>query len=225
MIPELGRSPGEGNSNLLQCSCLENSLDRGAWWATVHGLTKSQTLLSEHASMYSAALSVRRILGPGKGPLRCTLGRDPLTWAPPAEIVGPQPAPWGRCSGTSGCLTRHLPARQGPCVWLYTCVLCVLTCVLCVLTCVYEANWYQSSLFQMIPSRVSGSCIRLSIPPAALCGTEKLAGRMTGHIGKQTSPSSQALFLPKPVSPKRSVWARRHVCDLVLKGWVLCHFN
>ena len=38
-----GRSPGEGNSNPLQYSFLENSTDRGAWWATVHGVTKSQT--------------------------------------------------------------------------------------------------------------------------------------------------------------------------------------
>ena len=36
-IPELGRSPGEGHGNPLQYSCLENSMDRGAWWATVHG--------------------------------------------------------------------------------------------------------------------------------------------------------------------------------------------
>ena len=36
-------SPGEGNSNPLQVSCLENSMDRGIWWATVHGVTKSQT--------------------------------------------------------------------------------------------------------------------------------------------------------------------------------------
>ena len=42
-IPGLGRSPGEGNGNPLQYSCLENSMDRGAWWATVHGVTKSQT--------------------------------------------------------------------------------------------------------------------------------------------------------------------------------------
>ena len=40
-IPGLGRFPGEGNGNLLQYSCLENSMDRGAWWATVHGVTKS----------------------------------------------------------------------------------------------------------------------------------------------------------------------------------------
>ena len=42
-IPGLGRSPGGGNANPLQYSCLENSMDRGAWWATVHGVTKSQT--------------------------------------------------------------------------------------------------------------------------------------------------------------------------------------
>ena len=45
--PGLGRSPGEGNGNLLQCSCLENPMDRGAWQGTVHGATKSQTQLSE----------------------------------------------------------------------------------------------------------------------------------------------------------------------------------
>ena len=46
-IPESGRSPGEGNGNLLQYSCLENSRDRGARWATAHGVTKSQTRLSD----------------------------------------------------------------------------------------------------------------------------------------------------------------------------------
>ena len=45
-IPGLGRSSGEGNDNPLQYSCLENSMDREAWWATVHGITKSQTRLS-----------------------------------------------------------------------------------------------------------------------------------------------------------------------------------
>ena len=42
-IPGLGRSPGGGNGSPPQYSCLENSLDRGAWWATVHVITKSQT--------------------------------------------------------------------------------------------------------------------------------------------------------------------------------------
>ena len=45
-IPGLGTSPGEENGYPLQCSCLENSMDRGALWATVHGVTKSQTRLS-----------------------------------------------------------------------------------------------------------------------------------------------------------------------------------
>ena len=47
LIPGSGRSPGEGNSNALQYSCLENPMDRGALWATVHGVTKSQTRLSD----------------------------------------------------------------------------------------------------------------------------------------------------------------------------------
>ena len=40
LIPGSGRSPGEGNDNPLQDSCLENPLDRGAWWATVHGVER-----------------------------------------------------------------------------------------------------------------------------------------------------------------------------------------
>ena len=43
LIPGYGRSPGEGNGNPLQYSCLENSVDRGAWQAMVHGVTKSWT--------------------------------------------------------------------------------------------------------------------------------------------------------------------------------------
>ena len=42
-----GRSPGEGNGNLLQYSCLENPVDRGAWWAIVHGVIYSQTRLNQ----------------------------------------------------------------------------------------------------------------------------------------------------------------------------------
>ena len=43
LIPGLGRSPGGGHSNPLQCSCLGNPMDRGAWWAIVDGFAKSQT--------------------------------------------------------------------------------------------------------------------------------------------------------------------------------------
>ena len=44
-VPGLGRSPGEGNGNPLQYSCLENPMDRGAYWATVHGVARSQKQL------------------------------------------------------------------------------------------------------------------------------------------------------------------------------------
>ena len=46
LVPGLGRSPGEGNGNPLQYSFLENPMDRGVWWATAHGVTKSRTRLS-----------------------------------------------------------------------------------------------------------------------------------------------------------------------------------
>ena len=45
-IPRSGRSTGEGNTNPLQYSCLEDSVHRGAWWATVYGVAKNQILLS-----------------------------------------------------------------------------------------------------------------------------------------------------------------------------------
>ena len=52
-IPELGRPRGVGNGNLIQYSCLENSMDRGAWWATVHGVAKSGTQLSSHTHTHT----------------------------------------------------------------------------------------------------------------------------------------------------------------------------
>ena len=57
--PGSGRSPGEGNGNPLQYSCLENPMDRGAWWATVHGVAKSQTRLSNFTfhSLFSLVYS------------------------------------------------------------------------------------------------------------------------------------------------------------------------
>ena len=52
-IPGLGRFPEEGNGNPLQYSCLENSMDRGSWLATVHGVAKSQTWLSsQHTQIW-----------------------------------------------------------------------------------------------------------------------------------------------------------------------------
>ena len=63
LIPGLGRSPGEGHGNPLQYSCLENPMDGGACWATVHGVTKSRTRLSDFAFTYLRA---------GTGPRRST---------------------------------------------------------------------------------------------------------------------------------------------------------
>ena len=55
-IPGSGRFPGEGNGNPLQYSCLENTMDRGAWWATVHGVTKSWTPLKPLNTIHMGAL-------------------------------------------------------------------------------------------------------------------------------------------------------------------------
>ena len=51
-VPGLGRSPGEGNGNPLQYSCLKNPMDGEAWWATIHGVAKSWTRLSDFTSLH-----------------------------------------------------------------------------------------------------------------------------------------------------------------------------
>ena len=68
-IPGLGRSPGEGNGNPLQHPCLENPMDGGSWQATVHGVAKSQTRLSNFTSLHKITamvqgFSTRAILHP-----------------------------------------------------------------------------------------------------------------------------------------------------------------
>ena len=65
-IPVLGRSPREGNCNPLQCSCLENPMNRGAWWATVHGVAKTWTRLSDFPGTQWATASF--ILAPAWSP-------------------------------------------------------------------------------------------------------------------------------------------------------------
>ena len=66
-IPGLGRSHGEGNGNPLQYSCLKNSMDRGLWQATVHGVAKSQTQLNTHTHTHTHTLiALLRLLHPIK---------------------------------------------------------------------------------------------------------------------------------------------------------------
>ena len=58
-IPGSGRSPGEGNGNPLQYSCLENPMGGGAWQATAHGVVKSQTRLSDFTFTFKGMKSTR----------------------------------------------------------------------------------------------------------------------------------------------------------------------
>ena len=62
LIPESGRSSGEGNGNPLQYPCLENPMDREAWYVTVHGLANSQTQLSDftHSLTHSKGIRIRK---------------------------------------------------------------------------------------------------------------------------------------------------------------------
>ena len=70
-VPGWGRSPGGGHGNPLQHSHLENSMNRGAWWATAHEVTKSQTRLSDFASLISCSLISSGVICvvPGISPL------------------------------------------------------------------------------------------------------------------------------------------------------------
>ena len=70
LIPGLGRSRGEGNGNPLQHSCLESPMGRGAWWATIHGATKSQTRLNDGAHRHTRPCSS----------LFCTKYKQCLRW-------------------------------------------------------------------------------------------------------------------------------------------------
>ena len=71
LIPVFGRSLGGGNGNTLQYSCLKNSMNRGVWWVTVHGVTKSWTQLSMHAQrkhqVVSRHLCLPRVQGSPNG--------------------------------------------------------------------------------------------------------------------------------------------------------------
>ena len=65
LVPGLGRSPGEGNGNPLQYSCLGNSMNRGVWWAVDHGIAKGRTRLSVTATKFSVIWKEGGALLPG----------------------------------------------------------------------------------------------------------------------------------------------------------------
>ena len=67
LLPGPGRSPGEGNGNPLHYSCLENSMDGGAWWATVHGVAKSWIRLSDFTVFLFTGIEIRSVWLQGRG--------------------------------------------------------------------------------------------------------------------------------------------------------------
>ena len=79
LIPGLGKSPGGGNGNPFQHSCLENPRDRGAWWAAVYGVAQSWTQL-KRLSMHAC---IKAISGEGNGnPLQCSCLENPRDGEP-----------------------------------------------------------------------------------------------------------------------------------------------
>ena len=104
-IPESGRSPGGGHGNPLQCSCLENPVDRGAWRATVHGVTKSQTRLSDKAQ-HSIACRILVPL-PGIEPMFPAVEAwNPNYWTArevPVCLASNQGWPYRKLSRNGGC--------------------------------------------------------------------------------------------------------------------------
>ena len=82
-IPASGRSPGVGNGNRLQYSFLRNPMDRGAWWAVLHEVTKSQTRLSTHA--HRVRVRVRAAVHPGRPKWPGAAGSVSTAW--PEELL------------------------------------------------------------------------------------------------------------------------------------------
>ena len=127
-IPGSGRSPGEGNGNPLQYSCLENSMDGGAWWATVHGVAKSRTRLSDFTKLLKWGPPVRQKLPVNDcltGRLVVNLTHDfiptrhTFTQSPHITIL------WLQDDAYVPPLSRTTPAapqcqqpQGGPCSWL-----------------------------------------------------------------------------------------------------------
>ena len=110
-IPGSGRSPGGGHGNPLQYSCLDNPMDRGAWWATVHGVTNSQTQLKQ-LSTHAPGLWPVAAEGVSLLPQRARLSvahRLPIESTQPTRPIPPTPL----CPNTSSCESLVCEASQG----------------------------------------------------------------------------------------------------------------
>ena len=103
--PWAGKTPGGKHGNPLQYSCLENSMDRGAWRATVHWVTKSRTWLRDWAPPWPANFKQNKTLGPQAKVLLLSLPPSPLTrWVSTTELlcheeVASQKATWDELAG------------------------------------------------------------------------------------------------------------------------------
>ena len=115
MIPGLGRSPGEGNGNPLQYPCLENPMGGGAWWATVHGVAKSRTRLSDITLPDSSVLSILpikegRTQPQDSGPHLSVLPFPPLVFQIPFSTRMFEPS--SSSTQIHGSLFKNLEARR-----------------------------------------------------------------------------------------------------------------
>ena len=113
LIPGLGRSPGGGHSNPLQYSCLEKPMARGAQWATVHGVTKSQTRLKW---LSTRAHIVLRSTGCGRAGFTSCRTRAPQSWcrglAAPQYVGSSWTRDWTRVPHTGRQTPTHCTPRE-----------------------------------------------------------------------------------------------------------------
>ena len=125
-VPGLGRSSGEGNSNPLQYSCLENPMDRGAWRATVHGVAKSQTQLEwneEEEKPWAGELTGPLDLWVSLTRLQSQVS---LSWGHLQALLGgdllPRPLWWLRQDSALHEMLDWCPQLQGPpsVPWMWT---------------------------------------------------------------------------------------------------------
>ena len=148
MIPGSGRFPGEGNGNPLQYYCLENPMDRGAWWATVHGVAKSRKQLSDFT--FTSFTQLVKPFDTGSHALF-----QPLTYSLPEQ----------RALNSCGpVLLFFLPSTFTP----HSC-LAALSSGKSSLLCVADFQSVSHLTFTLAMPLKKGSVIVLPLPPPVTC--------------------------------------------------------